>query len=427
MLTLLIGASLSQFQDNFLRLGPGQCFIVSPCPGSADYAFYEHFALQALNLKTGTNCQLLAPKVLRNTLSQFLGVADFDGDGAIEIVGESTSVSYINHTTIRNPVDIHVWRFKNGEFKEVYMTNNSQPHWAIGSFILRTGHQTPPIMVTNELHEIAGGKVDIYLHLYRWDGKRISELANSRTLVHGLYHQGFCVADLDGDGTDEIITKSSLGGDHITVLQWDGKALLKRWESPRMEDITFGRTADYNRDNREETALLNDVSMNPNASHIALLRTQGKDIVGWESMTYYQPPLNQPSVDQLSDRFMVTGKPKIDGGIMQYSLCLDGKPLMYLLPTNSAPNVIFNGLEIKKHIINAVKHKVTMDQVIKDGRAIKIEGKESDMYIIKAGEEVVLQLSEEDAKAYRMPLVTLATIWLDTITKAISTLEKPNR
>lgn len=421
---------VTHYEDYHMNLSPRYCYLANVGPTAHPHAFYAHYPLYVLDLLSGASQILLPQPVLTNTMAFFLGVADFDQDGKLDIIGEAMSVTVENKTRKKNPTTIHVWNYQGDKLKEIYAGEPMQ-HWAVESLLLRTGANKPPIMITNEIHELPNNRRDVYLHLYGWDGKQIHELSNSKEIVHGLFYDGYEVADLDADGIDEIVAMSGIGGTHLVIMKWDGKKLSKEWDSPVLYNgISFGRTADYDRNGKEQVVLING-NATDKGKQLAFLKYQDGKYVGWETMKYVPAIPAKRSERLLDERLNYEVELSENDEPLHTYIVLDGERIFEVQPTTTERKARYVADDLKKKIIAAVKKQIPAENVM--SRRIDDETKKEPVtYMICAdGKEtdgvIFIKLTADDAAAYKLPLEQVVDNMRAMIYKAMATLANPKR
>ncbi len=83
---------------------------------------------------------------------------------------------------------------------------------------------------------------EAYLFLYRCDGKLLKEVYWSKDVITGT--DDYRVADLDGDGFEEVVAFVRHGQDaQVVVHKQEVNTLTKVWQSPLLDpSLRFGRS-----------------------------------------------------------------------------------------------------------------------------------------------------------------------------------------
>jgi len=382
-----------------------------------DHIFYSSYALIALNLTKGSTTDISRLSDFRETSSNFLAVRDVDGDGTIDIIGDSGR--YVGGKAPQFfPSTFRVWHYLNGQYVQIYQ---SAPHDSIvtGSIPFQYAKTARPAMLAQEAHfpglKNAPQETRYALHLYQWDGKAITELANTVGLLPGQLYGAFVAADLRGDGVQEVVTMFVKDSPQIAVLDYKNHQFVKVWESPPLDyNIEFGRPDNY-RGAGQQIPLTD-----PDTGGKRLFRFAGGKYVGWERMLKPPPP-PAPSPPALETRFhweergMMSNTPK-------HLLILDGNPLIQVFANTRELNAEYRAEQIQKRVLDLAKQKYPPAQVI--ARKVGDEDEEPKMEVA-AGTTVIITLTESEAKTAGKPLNAYAQEWAGAVRLALMTLAKP--
>ena len=392
-------------------------FFIAPSASGEATIFFSDFALLALGLDSGKTQIVYQSPELHDNFTQYLAAEDLDGDGATDIVGDTSLVQFIKGKVVRSSGTVRVWHDTPQGFQQIY-ASAPRRHWAIESAVAPMGTDKKPVIVANELSEADDG-VSLYLHLYRWNGIAIQEIATSEGILPPLNHDGFTFADLNGQGGNSILASVTDKDNtvHLSVLKLVNDKLVKVWTSPPMDGrLRFGRVSDYENIGRQEVPLIN-----PDTQKVTLFKQVGATFIGWEALRYVPPP--PPPPKPLEERFtwqQEDGLKPTDPA--RNFLMLDGAHLI-LVPANDREiNALYRAQQVQQRILDLAKQNFPAAQVT--ARKVGDEDEEPKKEIV-AGKTVIITLTESEAKTAGKPLAVYAQDWVTAVKTVLTTLAKP--
>lgn len=404
--------------DESLLLDPRTSFFARLEPGQPPRVFYSPKALLVLNVATGTTRTLWSAPRPRETSANFMAGQDLDGDGTLDIVGDTSRFFMTGGKPHYFPGIKRVWHYQGGTFKEIFAgkpTNSG----VYRSEVISAGKGRFLIAA----HEIHGGdqqRGDV-IHLYRWNGRSLQEVASSENAAP--LFMDFAAADLDGDGADELAVFTEPRGElRLAVLKLRNQQLVKVWESPDLHpNLEFGRVQDYDRDGKEEAALFLREEGSNYRGRVKLFEKAGGKFTGFETLRKPPPPPPPPPPPSPASlppklRFLVI-EMGLANGEHWGRLDLDGVRLVVVRPTKAATDPVRRTLQIHEQILQLARERFPAGRVA-------IRPKEEDREIV-AGDAVLVTLTPEDAEAAGKPLDTLAAEWLAAVRKVLRTLAAP--
>ena len=409
-------------ENYLLIMNNGRVFVSPRQESDHDNIFYTYHSLDVLDPTSGSVVSLDRLPNFRESSSNFLAVGDVDGDGTVDIIGDSgREIVGINKQLF--PSTFRVWHYEKGQYVQVYQ---GSPHESIvtGSVTLQYAKTARPAMLAQEAHfpglKDAPQETRYALHLYQWNGKAITELANTVGLLPGQLYGQFVAADLRGDGVQEVVTMFVRGtSPRIAVLQYKNNKFLKVWESPPLDyHIEFG-WPDHYRSGGEQVPLTD-----PDTGGKRLFRFAGGKYTGWERMLTPPPP-PAPPPPALDTRFHWEERDLMRSDTKPKDvLILDGNLLIQVFPNTREINAEHRAQQIQQRVLALAKQKFPAAQVV----ARKVgDADEEPKMAVAAGKTVILTLTESEAKTAGKPLSAYAQEWVAAVKTVLTTLAKPPR
>jgi len=404
--------------NGVMDLNLHQAFFAYSFLNNDPVIFFSRYALLELDLVMGKTQAVFQLPVLSDNFTHYLAVEDLDGDGTTDIVGDTSLAQIVKGEVVHSPGTIRVWHSTPQGYQQIY-ASTPRHHWTVESDAAPMGADKKPVIVANELSEAVGG-VDLYLHLYHWDGHTIQEITSSQGVVPPLGHDGFTLAALDGQGRNSILAMVSSydGTTHLSVLNLVQNRLIKSWMSPPMYERTrFGRVSDYEHLGKQEVPLVN-----PDTGKISLFKQVDNKYLGWEAMRLPPPPPPPPSPADNTRFFLEERDGTKSTDPPRNLLMLDGNVLTQVFPNTREINAEYRAQQIQKRVLNLAKQKFPPAQVV--ARKVGDEDEEPKMEVA-AGKTIVITLTEGEAKTAGKPLPVLTQEWVSAVRQVLTTLAKP--
>ncbi len=401
-----------------MDLAVHHAFHVQDPISQSDHLFFSDNGLFDLALMTGKVNNLYSLPSPEMTFAHYLAVGDLNGDGTMNVVGDTSSTEFVNGKPVHAPSVVRVWHTMSTGHQQTY-SSGPKNHWAIESTITKSSLSTLPTIVANELSENPSGGFDLYLHFYLWQNQTIKHITSSQGVVAPLIHDGFTLADLAGGGKTSVLALVSPadGGIHLAVLNLEQDKLIKTWISPRMHGrLRFGRVISDRQSHRQEVALVN-----PDTREVGLFKQSSNKFTGWESFRYLPPP--PPPPKPLGIRFAWQQEDGLEpSDPARNFLMLDGNHLIQVTANDREINALYRTQQIQQRILDLAKQSFLPSQIV--ARKAGDEDEEPKMEVA-AGKTIVIILTQSEAKAQGKTLPALAQEWVSAIRQVLTTLAKP--
>ncbi len=412
---------IAQTEHRFL-MRPETTFVSHLDTSNYDRIFYSYHSLIVLDPEKGTTTDLYRLPVFRETSSNFLTVKDVDGDGTTDIIAD-TGREITGRDGQNFPSTLQVWHFKDSRYERVYQ---GPPHQSIvtSSIPMKYSATARPGMLAQEAQFALKGAeapdVPYVLHLYQWDGKTITDIANMAGAASNISFGQFTVADLNGDGVDELIGVEGGKTSHIVVYSYKDHNFVKKWASPAVpQDLHFGRPDDYENTGRQQVPLSGGDN-----DRFSLFKLVSGKYAGWESLRLPPSPPPPPPL-ALDVRFHWEVSNAISSDKQPRNmLVLDGNNIIQVFPNTREINGLYRTQQVQERILALARQKFPAAQVV--SRKSGDEDEEPKMEVA-AGKTVIITLTQSEAKAQGKTLAAYAQEWVSTVQTILKALAVPKR